>query len=459
MSNLSSMSKKYRPYEPNQIMLLPPSLDEWVPQNHIARFIGEVVDSLDLSVITAEYETELRGQPPFNPAMMVKILIYSYASGVYSSRKIAQRCMEDVATRYLAANNFPDFRTIAKFRKRHLASFSSLFAQVLQLCQEAGLVKMGHVALDGTKIKANASKHKAMSYGRMVTEEERLRSEIQTMMQKAATLDNMEDRKYGDRQGNELPDELAFREKRLARIQEAKAALEAKAKARAAAQARTKSGSNSDDDPPPGGKSSGVRRGQQDGVPKAKEQRNFTDPDSRIMRGPEKNFMQAYNAQAAVDADSQVIVAAHVTNQASDSPHLIPMVKQVQRNTTVNPDELSADAGYYSQANVEWLMAKRIDPLIPPGKISHSERRSHKPPRGPLPRKPRERMARKMKLTRNVKRYKKRQQSIEPVFGQIKQGKGFRQFSLRGLGAAQAEWFFVCTVHNLGKLFRALQAV
>lgn len=438
-------------------MLLPPSLEEWVPQNHLARFVGEVVDSLDLTIITAEYESELRGQPPFHPAMMVKVLIYSYACGVYSSRKIAQRCIEDVATRYLAANNFPDFRTIARFRKRHLASFSSLFAQVLQMCQAAGLVKMGHVALDGTKIKANASKHKAMSYGRMITEEERLLSEIQTMMQKAATIDNLEDRKYGDRQGNELPDELAFKEKRLARIQEAKAALEERAKAKAAAERKAKSKSDSDDDPPPAGKARSKGNKQKPDVPDAKEQRNFTDPDSRIMRGPEKNFIQAFNAQAAVDADSQVIVAADVTNQGVDSPQLVPMVTQIQRNTATKPGELSADAGYYSQRNVEWLIAQRIDPLIPPGKITHSEWRSEQPPRGPRPKGFRELMARKMKMKRNRKRYKQRQQSIEPVFGQIKQGRGFRQFSLRGLQAVQAEWLFVCMVHNLGKLFRALQ--
>lgn len=445
--------KTYRPYEPKQLLLLPPSLDEWLPANHVARFIDEVVDSLDLSPIMQGYEAELRGYPPYHPAMMVKVLLYSYASGVYSSRQIARRCIEDVATRYLAANNQPDFRTIAKFRKRHLQAIPKLFTQVLRLCKEAGLVKLGHVALDGTKIKANASKHKAMSYGRMVSEEERLEAEIRSMLHKAATIDNLEDQKFGDRRGDELPDELANRQARLAKIREAKAALEAEARQRAGED------SEPDTDPPGGNGIKRRRRQSKAGTPEAKAQRNFTDPDSRIMRGSNKEFLQAYNAQVAVDADSQVIVAATVTNQAADAPHLIPVVSQIESNVGEKPEELSADAGYFSEANVTWLLKQRISPYIPPDKQRHSERRRAKSPRGPFP-KPatlRDRMRRKLRMRRHAERYKKREQSVEPVFGQIKEARGFRQFRLRGLPAVQGEWLLVCTVHNLMKLYGARQ--
>lgn len=449
------MSKKtYRPYEPKQLQLLPPSLDEWLPVKHVARFVDEVVDSLDLSVITQGYEAELRGYPPYHPAMMVKVLLYSYCCGIYSSRRIEQRCIEDVATRYLAANNQPDFRTIAKFRKRHLDAIPALFTQVLRLCKEADLVKLGHVALDGTKVKANASKHKAMSYGRMVTEQERLEGEIRTMLHKAATVDNLEDKKYGDRRGDELPDELADRQARLAKIQAAKAALEAEARQRDGVD------SNPDDDPPPGGGTKRQRRKRESGVPKAKAQRNFTDPDSRIMKGSDKQFLQAYNAQAAVDSTSQVIVAAAVTNQAADAPHLVSMTNQIAANVGEDPEELSADAGYFSENNVKWLLNRRINPYIPPDKQRHSDHRNPKSPRGPLPKAAtlRDRMRRKLRMKRHAKRYKQRQQSIEPVFGQIKQARGFRQFSLRGLHAVQGEWLLVCTVHNLLKLYGANRA-
>ena len=441
-------------------------MDEWLPKDHVVYFLSDVVDQLDLSEIEQSYEKELRGQPPYHPAMMVKVLLYAYCVGIYSSRKIERALQENVAFRVLAANNQPDFRTISDFRKRHLKALSNLFQQVLRVCQEAGLVKLGHVALDGTKIKANASRHKAMSYRRMQEEEQRLKGEIQELLERAEKADADEDRKYGaDRRGDELPEELRHRETRLAKIQAAKAALEAEARLRAgvgelpnpdAVSEPTEPDDDSDPDPP--GTGGGRRRKRAKGVPTAKAQRNFTDPDSRIMKGPEKQFIQGYNAQVAVDSDTQVIVAADVTNQAADAPHLVPMVSQVITNTGEEPDEVSADAGYFSENNVNWLLAKKINPYIPPDKLPHRERRQRKSPRGPRPRTLREQMRRKLQMKRHFKRYQKREQSVEPVFGQIKAVRGFRQFHLRGLEKVRGEWLLACTAHNLLKLYAARKA-
>jgi len=457
------MSKKtYRPYQPNQILLLPPSLDEWLPKDHMVYFLSDVVDQLDLSEIERSYENELRGQPPYHPAMMVKVLLYAYCVGIYSSRKIERALQENVAFRVLAANNQPDFRTISDFRKRHLKALGNLFQQVLQVCQEAGLVKLGHVALDGTKIKANASRHKAMSYRRMQEEEQHLKAEIKELLKRAEKADAEEDRKYGaDRRGDELPEELRSRETRLAKIREAKAALEAEARIRAGIdQAAEPECTESDDnpEPDPDGSGGGRRHKRAKGTPEPKAQRNFTDPDSRIMKGSEKQFIQGYNAQIAVDSDTQVIVAVDVTNQAADAPHLIPMVTQVAANTGREPVEVSADAGYYSEANVNWLLGKKINPYIPPDKLPHRERRGLKPPRGPRPRTLREKMRRKLQMKHHFKRYQKREQSVEPVFGQIKAVRGLRQFYLRGLEKVRGEWLLACTAHNLLKIYAAQKA-
>lgn len=461
------MSKKtYRPYQPNQILLLPPSLDEWLPKDHVVYFLSDVVDQLDLSEIEQSYEKELRGQPPYHPAMMVKVLLYAYCVGMYSSRKIERALQENVAFRVLAANNQPDFRTISDFRKRHLKALSNLFQQVLQICREAGLIKLGHVALDGTKIKANASRHKAMSYQRMQEEERRLKAEIQELLRRAEKADADEDRQYGaDRRGDELPEELRHRETRLAKNRAAKAALEAEARRSAGVEELSNPDAKSestepdhDSDPDPAGSGGGRRRKRTKGIPEPKAQRNFTDPDSRIMKGSEKQFIQGYNAQIAVDSDTQIIVAADVTNQAADAPHLIPPVSQVAANTGQKPDEVSADAGYFSEGNVNWLLAKKINPYIPPDKLPHRERRQRKPPRGPRPRTLREQMRRKLQMKRHFKRYQKREQSVEPVFGQIKAVRGFRQFHLRGLEKVRGEWLLVCTAHNLLKLYAARKA-
>ena len=337
------MSKTFVPYDPDQQLLLPAALQEWLPPDHLAYFISDVVDQLDLSEITVRYR-EQRGGPPYHPRMMVKVLLYGYCTGVSSSRRIANRLHEDIAFRVLAANNTPDFRTVSDFRKDHLPSLSGLFLQVLALCQRAGLVKLGHVALDGTKVKASASKHKAMSYRRMKEKEAQLESEVAELLRRAQEVDEEEDRRYGrDKRGDELPEELSFREGRLKKIREAKAALEAEAQAEAE---QAEAGGRN----PPG-------------VPDDKAQRNFTDAESRIMPGPGgRDFQQAYNCQAVVDDAHQVIVAARATNQPSDKNQGVPMMEQAIANAGAVPRELSADAGYYSAKAVDELYALGVDP-------------------------------------------------------------------------------------------------
>jgi len=431
------VSKTFRPYEPDQIYLMPASLQDWLPKGHLAYFISDVVDHLDLSAIMSCYEEE-KGYPPYHPVMMVKVLLYAYCIGVPSSRKIEKRLEEDISFRVLAANNTPDFRTISDFRKNHLRALAALFLQVLKLCQRAGLVKLGHVSIDGTKMKANASKHKAMSYKRMKEEEARLEAEVQELLKEAEAVDEEEDRKYGkDRRGDELPKELAFRESRLKKIREAREALEAEAQ-HAAEEARGE------------GKPA-------TGIPSDKAQRNFTDPESRIMPGPGgKHFVQAYNAQAAVDSSHQVIVAAEVTDQPSDKRQAVPMMEQVKANTGGKPREMSADAGYFSSDAVTGLSADGIDVYMPPDRMHHT----YKMPaasRGRIPKglSVADRMRRKLRTKHGRKRYGLRKELPEPVFGQIKQVRGFRQFLLRGKEKVRSEWRFICTGHNLLKLFGA----
>ena len=432
------MSKTYLPYDPDQQLLLPAALQEWLPDDHLAYFISDVVDQLDLSEITARYEQERRGAPPYHPRMMVKVLLYGYCVGVASSRRIAQRLHEDIAFRVLAANNAPDFRTISDFRKDHLAALTGLFLQVLGFCQRAGLVKLGHVALDGTKVRANASKHKAMSYKRMKEQEAQLASEVAELLRRAQEADEEEDRRYGkDQRGDELPEELAFREGRLEKIREAMAALEAEAQA-AAEQAKAE------------GK-------EHPGEPEDKAQRNFTDAESRIMPAPGgRDFQQAYNCQAVVDHARQVIVAARATNQSSDKQQAVGMIEETIDNVGAVPREVSADAGYYSAKAVDGLQELGVDPLIAPDQTRHG-RVVPPAPRGRIPKhlSPRDRMRRKLQTKRGRQRYALRMETVEPVFGQIKQGRGFRQFLLRGLAKVQGEWSLICTGHNLLKLFRS----
>src|SRR6266581_4396500 len=422
------MSKTFRDWEPDQVWLLPPSLQDLVPAGHVAHFVRDTVRSgLDLGAILESYGEE-RGYPPYHPGMMVALLLYAYSQGVYSSRRIARGCEERLDFAAVTAMQRPDFRTISDFRKRHGAALQGLFVQVLRLCREAGLVTLGHVALDGTKIKANASKHKAMSYARMVEAEPKLAAEVAGWLKAAGQMDRAEDQAHGvERRGDEMPDWVASKERRLAKIREAKAALEAEAQAAAA------------DKPSGCGKSP-------PGTPPGKAQRNFTDPQSRIMKAKD-GFIQGFNAQAAVDATAQVIVAQTVSDQASDSPHLVGLVEQIANNLAAPPEQISADAGYCSEDNLAALETRGIDAYVATGRHKHG---------AAAPAKPQSRvaaMAEKLGSAGHQGPYRLRKQVVEPVFGQIKQARGFRQFLLRGVEKVRAEWAMICTAHNLLKLF------
>ena len=448
------MGKTYRSYEPHQSFLMPPSLDDWLPQDHMARFASDVVDELDLSRIYESYEKEGRGYPPYDPAMMTKVLVYGYCVGVASSRKIQRKMVEDIAFRYLGAGNHPDFRTIAEFRRRHLEALEGLFVQVLRLCQETGMVKLGHVALDGTKIKANASKHKAMSYDRMVKAEKQLKQEIQELLKQAEEVDRQEDEKYGkDRRGDELPEELARRESRIKKIREAKQALEQKAKEEAA-EKREKRQAIERQAQEQGRKLGGTPPTISE-APRPKAQRNFTDPESGIMKGAD-GYIQGYNCQAAVDAKAQVIVGCDVSANAADSVQVETMIEQIEQNVEALPKKMSADTGYFSENNVKLLTERGVDPYIATGRDRHATKLTVEP-RGRIPKEAtaKDRMKRKLRTKKGREVYRMRKAIVEPVFGQIKQ-RGHRQFRLRGKRKARGEWSLICTSHNLLKLHRAM---
>lgn len=445
------MSKHYRPYEPDQRLLLPPNLDEWLPENHMARFLRDVVGELDLGQITRYYEREDRGFPPYHPRMMTQVLLYAYVVGVPSSRKVELKLQEDVAFRFLAAGNQPDFRTIAEFRRRHLEPLAKLFVQIVRLCQEAGLVKLGHVSLDSTKIKANASKHKAMSYERMLKSEAQLEKEIRDLLQNAQEVDEQEDRQYGkDKRGDELPEELARRASRLDKIREAKAALEAKAKTEA--DERRQERQELEKAAEEAGRKVGGPVPKIEDTPPPKAQRNFTDPESAIMKGKD-GFIQGYNCQAAVEGSSQVIIANDLSAVAVDHHQLEPMVMEILENLEELPRLASLDAGYFSEANIEGLKSLGVDPYIPPDRQKKGEP-SSPPARGRIPKTAgiRERMRRKLRTQRGRRIYARRKAIVEPVFGQIK-GRGFRQFLLRGERKVKGEWSLMCISHNLLKLY------
>ena len=454
------MSKTYRPWNPNQQYLLPPSVQDWLPENDMVYFLLDTVNELDISAITQKYEQENRGFPPFHPRMMVALLLYSYCRGIFSSRKIMQACQERISFKVIVGDDIPNFRTISDFRKLHIKELQQLFVQVLQLCQEAGLVKLGHIALDGTKIKANASRHKAMSYGRMLKEEASLKEEIKQLLEKSEAIDRQEDDKYGpERRGDELPEELARRESRLKRIQEAKKVLEAKAKAAAqeAQKQREQEDSKSGNKPQRGRKRKAVSE-----VPAYNKQYNFTDPESSIMKANNKGWDQCGNAQAAVDSKDQIIVACDVTDESNDKKQFEPMLEQAQDN--VGQDKkikaASADSGYYSESNVKFAEDKEIDAYIATKRTKHNDP-VPKIPRGRPPKDltVQEKMARKLRTKKGRETYSKRKSIVEPVFGQIKGARGFVQFSLRGLEKMRGEWAIVCLTHNLLKLFRAQFAI
>lgn len=426
------MAKTYRPYVPEQDLLLPPSLKHWLPDDHLAYFVSDLIDQVDLSAITRVYEDEERGYPPYHPVMLTKVLVYAYCVGVFSSRRIQRRLLEDVAFRVLAADNHPDFRTIADFRKTHLAALQGFFEQVLRLARELGAPRVGRVAIDGSKVKANASKHKAMSYDRMRDKQRQLRDEVTQLLAQAEAADAADDAEYGaDRRGDELPAELQRRESRLQRIREAKRVLEARAKAEAATAGQ-----------PP-----------DEATPNPKAQYNFTDPESRIMKGPD-GFLQAYNVQVAVD-ELQLIVGHAVTQDTNDKKQLLPMITAIAQQSGDTPTQVLADAGYCSDANITAIAATPIDAYISTRKQQHGERPGPCP-RGPLPKTATivDRMSRKLHTKAGAAVYAARKGIVEPVFGQIKHARGFRQFLLRGFDKVQGEWSLVCTTHNILKLYR-----
>jgi transposase len=429
------MTKTYRPYCPDQLFLLPPSLQDWLPENHLSYFVSDVIDQLDLSEIESYYEQEDRGQPPYHPRMMTKVLVYAYCVGVFSSRKIQKRLVEDVAFRVLAAGNQPDFRTVSDFRKIHHKALEGLFQQVLRLALAAGAIKLGRVALDGTKVKAKASKHKAMSYARMKEEERSLREEVRRLLAQAKASDDEEDARYGrDKSGDELPEELSRRETRLKRIREAKRALEQRAREEAEEDGKSK-------------------EEVQEAKPEEKAQYNFSDPESRIMKGAD-GFVQAYNAQAAVESTTQLIVAQAVTQEANDKQQVAPMVETIEQQAGQKPDELLADSGYCSEKNLEYLESQGIDAYVATERQKHGEQKACK--RGPLPTGSTQvdRMRRKVQTKTGAAIYAARKSIVEPVFGQIKQARGFRQFLLRGIEKVRAEWAMVCMTHNILKIYR-----
>jgi transposase len=460
------MSKTFRLWKIDEPQFLPATVQDFVAKDHLARFmVSLVTEELDLIEITASYLGE-KGQPPFHPAMMVALLLYAYCCGIYSSRRIAKACRERVDFMSIVALDPPDFRTICEFRKRHLKALSRLFVQVLKLCEKAGLVKLGHVAFDGTKIKANASKHKAMSYERMEARAAQLEAEVAKWFATAEAADRKEDKRYGsDKQGDEMPDWVADKKRRAEKIRAAKAELEAEAKAAAEAQARAEAEAE-EKRKAEGRKKPGKPAAPPSPDPDPKAQKNFTDAESRIMKSKD-GFVQAYNAQAAVDAHAQIIVAQDVTQSGVDCGQLVPMIDAVEANLGRMPEQASADSGYCSQSNLEALESRHIDGYVATGRAkdavagaakgevsaeatdASAATDSSQPTKAPTRV---EAMRAKIKAGGHNSPYRLRKQLPEPVFGQIKQARGFRQFLMRGFEKVRGEWAIVCTAHNLLKL-------
>jgi transposase len=450
-----SASIRFQTYDPDQLKMLPEDMRQWLPEDHLVYFLMDLVDTLDLEEIYASYDDGSRGgRPPYHPKMLLNLLLYAYCTGEPSSRKIEKATYERVPYRILAGDQHPDHDTISSFRKDHLPALGRLFGQVLALCKKAGLVKLGHVSLDGTKVKANASKHKAMSYDRMKKKADELEAEVKRLLKEAEKTDAAEDATYGaGKRGDELPDELRFRQSRLKKIQEAKKALEDEARAAAAEEqaeyeakvkAREERGNRGRPPKPPSEE------------PEPKSQRNFTDPDSRIMPIGGKSFTQGYNCQAAVDDESQIIVAADVTQSTVDKQQVKPMVEHIKTNTGEKPKKLSADTGYFSEDNVEALTEEGIDAYIATEKQNHGKP-SPPCPRGRIPKNAtvKDRMGRKLRTVKGRTTYSLRKEIVEPVFGQIKAVRGFDRFSFRGHENVRNEWNLVCLGHNILKLFNS----
>lgn len=447
------MGKTFRSYDMNQQLLLPPDLRQWLRADHLALYISDVVESLDLSGILKVYEAgDGRGRPPYHPAMMVKLLLYGYCTGKMSSRKLEQATHDEVPFRVLSCDQHPDHDSIADFRRRHLQELGQLFVQVLQLCERAGLVKLGHVAIDGTKIKANASKYQSLSYARMKEVEPELAAEVERLLGEAQRIDEQEDQLYGKgKRGDELPEELRDPETRLAKIRSLIADLEAEAKAAAGHERAEKE------------KPEGERERRKwrrkwkvseagEVVPVAKSKRNLTDPDSRLMKdGATKTFQQAYNIQVGVDAQAQIIVATKVVQSGADQEQLIPVLREVEKQLGRMPERVSADAGYYSKAAITHDLVRAVDLYVPPNQRPPVDGRGTVPADATI----QEQMWHKLGSQAGRQVFSKRKVIVEPVFAQVKHIRGFRQFLLRGLKQVEAEWLLVCMTHNLLKLFRA----
>ena len=454
--------KTFRPYDPDQVLLMSPVLGEWIPDGDLAHFVSDLVETgaLELSGIYASYEDE-RGFPPYDPRLMVKLLVYGYAVGVMSSRKLEAATHRDIALRMLCADQHPDFRSIGRFRKRHLDALAGLFVQALRLCRAGGLVGLGTLALDGTKLRANASRHKAMSYERMGPKAQQLEAEIAEIQERmnvllgdAEAVDAAEDEHYGpDRRGDELPAELKRREDRLAVICEAQAALEAEAHA-----AETERRAHLVAE---GKKPRAPRDGRDPFEPKPKAQRNFTDPESKIMKTSDGSFHQCYNGQAIVDSVTQVIVAADAFDMAADCPLLEPMLDQLDENVAAIDAELPegaamiADAGYFSEDNMTSAAEHGLDPFIATGRLKHDDP-PPLPADGPVPdtATPKQQMAHKTKTPDGHAIYARRKAIVEPVFGQMDTTQDAKALKLRGKHAARQQWKFQSMVHNLLKLHR-----
>jgi transposase len=434
------MPTTFRPCVPDQSLLFPPSPRDWLPEGHLAFFIADTVAALKLDSFYAPYEGDGRRNQPFDPQMMVTVLVYAYATGTFSARAIARKLEEDVAYRVLAAGNFPAHRTIAEFRQQHVATFEALFVNVVAIAREAGIIQLGALAVDGSKVKANASKHKAMSYGRMRQEETRLREQIAALTAQAEATDAAEDAALGpDVRGDELPAELQRREERLAKIAAAKARLEA----RQAEEDRHK-GRTPDD----GRKGRGRKPFARDfGVPRDDAQDNFTDPESRIMK-TSSGFDQCFNGQIAVDETTQLIVATGLTNCGADNAELLPLISRVQTTLGGAPPEVLADAGYRAEATFQTLEARDITAYI---SLGHETRPTKPPNPAHLAT---QRMAERLKSELGRARYRRRKAIVEPVIGWIKEALGFRRFSLRGLAKARGEWHLVCLAVNLKRWHR-----
>jgi transposase len=423
------MAANYLPYEPGQLLLLPEAIQDWLPEGHLAHFISDTVDTLGLSAFHARYDKDGPRNQPFHPAMMVKVLIYGYACGVFSSRKIASKLHEDVAFRVLAAGNFPAHRTIRDFRAFHLKELSELFVQVVRLAREMGLVKLGTIAVDGTKVKANASRHKAMSWGHMLKAEAELKTQIEVLLKRAQQADKNEPEL-------DIPAEIARREARLAAIGEARQRLERRQR-----EAELERGRDPDDKP------RGGRYKREFGVPEDKAQDNFTDPDSRIMKRAGGGFDASYNAQTAVDDTAHIIVAAELTNCASDAGELPTMLRAVQDHLGTLPEQALADTGYKSEAVFEALAASGCDLVVSLGREG-KQALSLDPERLPHT----AAMAAKLQTAEGRAAYRRRKWIAEPPNGWIKNVLGFRQFSLRGLHRVKAEWKLVCLALNLRRM-------